>query len=108
MCGFCNVCACKCGCFGNTCICTYCALFYLYCVFLYCLVYVYLLLFVCLYQCKDKCHQVTTQMLLIIIIIIIIITITEFDHSAFLCAFCTVSCSILTVNLIGVYNDTEN
>jgi len=74
-------------------------------VFLYCLVYVYLLLFVCLYQCKDKCHGVTTQMLLIIIIII---TITEFDHSAFLCALCTFSCSILTVNLVGVYNDTEN
>jgi len=50
--GFCDVwvCVCMdfvmCGCFGNMCTCIYCVLNYLYCVFLYCFVYVYLLLFV--------------------------------------------------------------
>jgi len=34
------------GCFGNMYTCIYCVLYCLYCVFLYCFVYVYLLLFV--------------------------------------------------------------
>ena len=41
---------------------------------LYCFIYIYLFLcFVCLYQFKDYCHRVTTQMQYVIIIIIIII-----------------------------------
>jgi hypothetical protein len=51
----------------------YCVLYCLYCVF--CIVsfmYIYSYMF-CLYQCKDYCHRVTTQLQIIIIIIIIIV-----------------------------------
>ena len=68
---------CMCGCFGNKCICIYCVLYCLNCFF--CIVsfmyeYIYSYLF-CIYQCKDYCHRVTTQMQLVVIITIIIIII---------------------------------
>ena len=71
---FCNVwvCVCvgsvKCGCFGNMCTCIYCVLC---CFFMY--IYSYLF---CLYQSKDYCHRVASQLQEVIIIIIIIIIVT--------------------------------
>ena len=64
-----------CGCFGNMCTGIYCVLYCLYCVCcIVSFVYIYSYLF-CLYQCKEYCHRLTTQLQLIIIIIIIIIII---------------------------------
>ena len=81
MCGFCNVCMCMCVCLGVLVICV--LAFTVFCIVSFMCVYSYLF---CLYQCKDYCHRVTTQLqvvmmmlrllLLIIIIIIIIIIIT--------------------------------
>ena len=65
----------RCTCFGKTFTCVVkCVLllvigvlvFTEFCtvciVFLYCFVYVKLFLLCCLYQCKDCCHRVTTQL----------------------------------------------
>ena len=53
---------CMCGCFGNMCTCIYCVVYCLYCVFrIFSFMYIYSYLF-CLYQCKDYCHRVTTQL----------------------------------------------
>ena len=75
MCGFCNVwvCVCvgfvMCGCFHNCvvvlviCVLVF-SVFCIVCTVFFCIVsfmYIYSYLF-CLYQCKDYCHRVTTQL----------------------------------------------
>jgi len=72
MCGFCNVwvCVCvgfvMCSCFDNS-VCVLLRCVVVFTVFLYgvlCIssfIYIYSYLF-CVYQCKDYCHRVTTQL----------------------------------------------
>ena len=71
---FCNVWVCVCvGFVMCECVCNMCL--YLLCFALFVVYFCIVSFMFCLYQCKDYCHRVTTQLQLVVVVVKIIIII---------------------------------